>query len=116
MNVGGRISVRLLLASLNDPEIHWLAVRILDRIGSRDVDALITALKDERTTWYAQDALARLDGAVMPQLEERLKGPDATIREGVARVMGKSGIGGQSSPSSRPSGPRATRAPVRRRR
>jgi HEAT repeat protein len=90
MNIGGKISVRLLLASLNDPEIHWLAVRILDRIGARDVEALIAALKDERTTWYAQDALAKLDGAILPQLEQRLKGPDESLRAGVARVMGES--------------------------
>ena len=90
MNIGGGLSVRLLLASLDDPEIHWLAVRILDRIGSRDVDALITALKDERTTWYAQDALTRLDGAVLPQLEERLKGSDDSLRAGITRVMGES--------------------------
>jgi HEAT repeat protein len=89
MNIGGRISIRLLLAAINDPEIHWLAVRILDRIGSRDVDALIAALKDERTTWYAQDALTRLDGTVLPQLRERLQGPDESLRLGVARVMGE---------------------------
>jgi len=89
MSIGGRISIRLLLASLNDPETRWLAVRILDKIGSRDVDSLIGALKDERTGWYAQQALTKLDAAVLPQLEERLKGPDAAIREGVARVMGE---------------------------
>ena len=43
MSIGGRISIRLLLSSLDDPEIRWLAVRILDKIGSRDVDSLIVA-------------------------------------------------------------------------
>jgi HEAT repeat protein len=89
MSIGGKISIRLLLASLNDPETRWLAVRILDKIGSRDIDSLIGALKDERTGWYAQQALTKLDAAVLPQLEERLKGPDPKIREGVARVMGE---------------------------
>ncbi len=89
MSIGGRISIRLLLSSLNDPETQWLAVRILDKIGSRDIDSLIAALKDERTGWYAEQALTRLDGAALPQLEERLKGPDPAIREGVARVMGE---------------------------
>lgn len=89
MSIGGRISIRLLLASLNDPETRWLAVRILDKIGSRDVDSLISALSDERTGWYAEEALTRLDGNVLPQLEERLKGPDPVIRESIARVMGE---------------------------
>jgi HEAT repeat protein len=89
MSLGGRISIRLLLASLNDPETRWLAVRILDKIGSRDIDSLIGALKDERTSWYAEEALTRLDGNVLPQLEERLKGPDPVISQSVARVMGE---------------------------
>jgi len=89
MSLGGRISIRLLLASLNDPETRWLAVRILDKIGSRDVDSLISALKDERTGWYAEQALVYLDGNVLPQLEERLKGPDPAIREAIARVLGE---------------------------
>jgi HEAT repeat protein len=91
MSIGGRISIRLLLASLGDPETRWLAVRILDKIGSRDVDSLIAALKNENTGWYAQQALTKLDAAVLPQLEERLRGPDPAIREGVARVMGEVG-------------------------
>ncbi len=89
MSIGGRISIRLLLASLNDPETRWLAVRILDKIGGRDIDSLIAALKDERTGWYAEEALTRLDGNVLPELDERLKGPDPAIRESVARVMGE---------------------------
>jgi len=89
MGIGGRMSIRLLLASLNDPETQWLAVRILDRIGSRDIDSLIAALRDERTSWYAEQALTRLDGAALPQLEEHLRRDDAAIREGVARVMGE---------------------------
>jgi HEAT repeat protein len=89
MGTGGRISIRLLIASLNDPEMQWLAVRILDKIGSRDIDSLIAALKDERTAWYAQDALVKIGRAGMPQLEEHLKEEDPAIREGVARVMGE---------------------------
>jgi HEAT repeat protein len=64
-------------------------VRILDKIGSRDIDSLIAALKDERTGWYAEQALTRLDGAALPQLEEHLKGSDPAISEGIARVMGE---------------------------
>ena len=44
---------------------------------------------DEATfgvTWYAQDALTKLDGAVLPQLEERLKGSDDSLRAGITRV------------------------------
>ncbi len=89
MSIGGKISIRLLLASLNDPETRWLAVRILDKIGSRDVESLIAALKDERTGWYAEEALTKLNSSVLPQLEEQLKGPDPAIREGVARVLGE---------------------------
>jgi HEAT repeat protein len=89
MTIGGRVSIRLLLESLKDPETQWLAVRILDKIGSRDVDSLIAALKDERTRWYAQAALAKLDSAALPQLEEQLRSGDEAIREGVARVMGE---------------------------
>ncbi len=64
-------------------------MRILDKIGRRDVDSLISALKDESTGWYAEGALTRLDGSVLPELEERLKGPDPAIRESIARVMGE---------------------------
>jgi HEAT repeat protein len=89
MAVGGKIAIRLLLASLGDPETQWLAVRILDKIASRDTDTLIAALKDERTKWYAEQTLTRLDGNVLPQLQERLKGDDAATRASVARILGE---------------------------
>jgi HEAT repeat protein len=89
MEIGGRIAVKLLLASLNNPDTQWLAVRILDRIGKRDLDGLILALKDERTRWYASQALIELDGQILPQLEEGLKSDDALTRENISIVLGE---------------------------
>jgi len=88
MNIGGRISIKLLLASLSNPDTQWLAVRILNRIGQRDVDALIEALNEEKTWWYARQALIELDGAILPRLEEGLKSDDPLTRENIAMVLG----------------------------
>jgi HEAT repeat protein len=65
------------------------ALRTYAAVGLMRIDSLIAALKDERTGWYAEEALTRLDGNVLPQLAEQLKGPDPVIRESVARVMGE---------------------------
>ncbi len=90
MAIGGRIAIKLLLASLANPDTQWLAVRILDKIAERDVDSLIAALRSENTRWYAQGKLASLDGAVLPQLEERLAGgEDPLVRESVAQILGE---------------------------
>jgi HEAT repeat protein len=89
MNIGGRIAIKLLLASLGNPDTQWLAVRILDRIAKRDVDALIEALKEEQTRWYARKALVELDGAILPRLEEGLRSEDPVTRESIAMVLGE---------------------------
>jgi HEAT repeat protein len=89
MNIGSRIAIKLLLASLGNPDTQWLAVKILDRIASRDVDALIEALNEERTRWYASRILVELDGAILPQLEEGLKSDDPRTRENISMVLGE---------------------------
>jgi HEAT repeat protein len=89
MNIGGRISIKLLLASLGNPDTQWLAVKILDRIASRDVDALIEALNEEKTRWYARQALVELDGAILPQLEEGLRSDNPQTRENIAMILGE---------------------------
>lgn len=89
MNVGGRIAIKLLLSALSNPETHWLAVKILDQIGDRDVDLLIEALKDEKTRWYARQKLIELDGAVLPALEDGLKSEDPLTRESISMVLGE---------------------------
>jgi HEAT repeat protein len=88
MNIGGRIAIKLLLASLGNPDTQWLAVKILDKIAERDIDTLIDALKDERTRWYAQQALVELDGQILPEMEERLKSDDPLTRETIAMILG----------------------------
>lgn len=88
MNIGGRITIKLLLASLGNPDTQWLAVKILDKIAERDVDTIIDALQDEKTRWYAQQALIELDGMILPAMEERLKSDDPLTRETIAMILG----------------------------
>jgi HEAT repeat protein len=89
MNVGGRISIKLLLSSLSRPETHWLAVKILDQISDRDIDLLIEALKDEKTRWYARQKLIEIDGAALPALEDGLRSEDPLTRGSIAMVLGE---------------------------
>ncbi len=88
MQFGGRLSIRLLLNALRSEETRWLAVKILDKIGPRGVDELIAALKDKNLQWYASQTLTKLDGAVLPQLQEGLKSDDEVIRNNIAMILG----------------------------
>jgi HEAT repeat protein len=64
-------------------------VRILDRIGPRGVDELIAALKDKNLQWYASETLVKLDGAVLPQLQEGLRSDEEVIRNNIALILGE---------------------------
>jgi HEAT repeat protein len=89
MQFGGRLAVRLLIESLRSEETRWLAVRILDRIGTKGVDDLMIALKDQYVRGDAADTLIRLDGEAIPALQRGLRSEDETIRNNVAMILGE---------------------------
>lgn len=89
MEFGGKLSVKLLLNALKSDETRWLAVRILDKIGPRGVDELISALQDPKIQWYASQTLIKLDGAILPELEEGLRSDEEIIRNNIALILGE---------------------------